>query len=164
MPGVGPLADGGRQGFAAAHGPLVDDEGRAGEEGGYGHSEQEGAQHAVEHEQAAVDVAPHHVAGFRLELVADGLEDERGEDEHPYPVGAAETGAVEQGKGGEESAAERDERGERELPLAPGRVDDEATLRFVAPKAENERVGTLHEEQEDEQTAQQGDEKPPVVL
>ena len=67
------------------------------------------------------------VAQLVLELIADSLQHEGEQDDHPQPVGTAETGAVEQGERGEEGSAEGDERGKREFPLATCRVDDHAS-------------------------------------
>ena len=53
-----------------------------------------------------------------LKLIADSLQHEGEENNHPKPVSAAEAGAIEERKGGEEGAAEGDEGGEGYLPFA----------------------------------------------
>ena len=106
---------------------LHDDEVAALEEGGYGTAQKQRTQQAVDDEAHLEGLGAEEVAELVLELVADGLQDEGEEDEHPQPVGPAEGGAIEQGERCEERSAEGDQRGEGELPLATRGVDDEAT-------------------------------------
>ena len=90
-----------------------------------------------------------------MKLIADGLDDEREEDDHPKPVGSAKTRAIEQREGGKERTAEGDERGERKLPFAARGVDDQTALVGSLAKFKDEGIGSLHEEQEDQQGSQQ---------
>ncbi len=145
------MADDGLRG--GRHVGLLDDEVAAVEEGGHGSAEQQGPHDAVEHEANLEGLGPEEVAEFVLELVAHGLHDEREEDEHPYPVGAAEAGAVEEGERGEERGPESGERGEGEFPLAPGGVDDEPPLLGRPAELEYHGVGALYEHQEHEESS-----------
>ena len=116
-----------------------------------------GQDYKVSHEPAQ------QVAQFRLELVGDGLEHEGDKQQDPDPVGTAETGAVKQWERGEERSAERYERGESELPFPSCRIDDQLPL-FLILGDEYQGVATLYEHQEDEKSAKQGNDGPPVVL
>ena len=162
VPAGGPAADGRRKLFA--HHVFVHHEVGAVEEGADGCAEEQGAEHAVQDEKPAIGVLAQEVAEFALELIADGLEHEAEEDEHPHPVGTAEAGAVEEGEGGKEGTAEGDEGGEGEFPLAAGAVDDECAFAFGAAEGENLCVGALHEHEEDDERAEETDEQPPVLL
>ena len=102
---------------------FLDDEVRALEEGGYGTAEEQRADDAVEREEELERLRAEEVAYLVLELIADGLQHEGEEDNHPQPVGTAEAGGIEQGEGGEEGSAEGDERGEGELNLLQHDVD-----------------------------------------
>ena len=53
-----------------------------------------------------------------LKLIADGLQHEGEENNHPEPVSAAEAGTIEKRERSKEGAAEGDEGGEGYLPLA----------------------------------------------
>ena len=82
------LRDGG--GELVGHHVFVHHEVGAVEEGADGCAEEQGAEHAVQDEKPAIGVLAQEVAEFALELIADGLEHEAEEDEHPHPVGTAE--------------------------------------------------------------------------
>lgn len=142
---------------------LVDDEVRTGEEGADGGSHDERPQTAVDQKESPECVPAQQVAQFRLELVGDGLEHEGDKQQDPDPVGTAETGAVKQWERGEERSAERYERGESELPFPSCRIDDQLPL-FLILGDEYQGVATLYEHQEDEKSAKQGNDGPPVVL
>ena len=79
------------------------------------------------------------------------LNHKREQDNHPQPVGSAETGAVEQWERGEEGSAEGDERGEGELPLSARGVDNEATLFFRFSQTEYQGVGSLYKHEKHQQ-------------
>ena len=76
-------------------------------------------------------------------------------DEHPEPVRAAETRGIKERKGGEQSAAEGDERGEGIFPLAAQYREHDFLLAVVPRKREEHGLAALHEEQEREQSAEQ---------
>ena len=99
-----------------------------------------------------------------MKFIAHGLEHESNENENPYPVRSAEAGAIEQRKRGKERTAEGDECREGKLPLAPCRVDEQ--LAFVLGLAGNEYqvVSSLYEEQEHQESAQEGNQEPPILL
>jgi len=162
VPGGGPAADGG--GELVGHHVFVHHKVGAVEEGADGRAEEKWAEHAVQDEEPTIGVLAQEVAELALELIAHGLQHKAEENEHPHPVCAAEAGAVEQGEGGEESAAEGDEGGEGEFPFTAGAVDDECTFVFGAAEVENLRVGALHKHQEDDERAEETDEQPPVLL
>lgn len=124
---------------------LGDIEAGAREERGHGAAQQQRPHDAVDDEEHLIGLLSEQVAGLGLELVRDGLQHEREQDNHPQPVRAAERGAVEQRERGEERAAERDERRERELPLAARGVDHEFTLLGRGADAQQQGVGALHE-------------------
>ena len=88
------------------------------EERGYGASKKQGTYDAIKNKEQAVSAGAEQIALTMLELIADGLQHEGEENNHPEPVGAAEAGAIEERKGGEEGAAEGDEGGEGYLPFA----------------------------------------------
>ena len=88
---------------------------------------------------------------FYPPYIAHRLNHKREQDDHPQPVGSAETGAVEQREWGEEGSAEGDERGEGELPFSPRGVDDEATLFFCFSQTENQGVGSLYKHEKHQQ-------------
>ena len=88
------------------------------------HAEKYAAYASVDEKEYVVGPRPENIARFRTELVADSLEDEAEQNQHPEPVGASETRGVEQRERGEESAPEHHQRGERQLPLASQSVDN----------------------------------------
>ena len=155
VPAGGPAADGRRELFA--HHVFVHHEVGAVEEGADGCAEEQGAEHAVQDEKPAIGVFAQEVAEFALEFIADGLEHEAEEDEHPHPVGTTEAGRVEEGEGGEEATAEDDQRSEGEFPLTADRVHEELAVELLLANAEEERLAPLHEEQEDEESTEDGD-------
>jgi hypothetical protein len=81
-----------------------------------------------------------------LELIAYGLQDEGEEDNHPKPIGSAETGRVEEGEGGEEGTSEGDEGCEGEFPLTACGVVDKAFAFFSPAQTAGHGVGTLHKQ------------------
>ena len=111
---------------------LFDDEVSPVEERGDGYAEQQRTDDAVDDKKPLERLCPEKVAHLALELVADGLQDECEEDNHPQPVGPAEAGAVKQGERGEERSAEGYERGERQFPLPARGVDYELAFLAVA--------------------------------
>ena len=139
-----------RQGIGINHIPFLHNDIGALEEGGHGAAQEQGTQDAIEHQEALEGLRTEEITQFILELIAHGLQHEGEEDEHPQPVGATEAGGIEQGEGSEESAAEGDQRGERELPLTTGGIDEQATLVGCLSQLEYHGVGSLHEKQEDE--------------
>ena len=126
--GVGPTTDDWRQGIDVDEVVLLDDEVATLEEGGYGSAQEQWAHNAVEHQEALERGGTEEIAEFVLELIADGLQHKRKEDEHPQPVGAAKRRRIEQRIGGKERSAEGDQRGECELPLATCAVDEQTSL------------------------------------
>ena len=144
--GVGPAADDGCHGCCVNEVALLDDEVAALEEGGYGTSQQQRTEDAVQHEECLERARTEQVAQLVLELIAHGLEDKGEEDDHPQPVGTAEGGAVEQWEGGEEGSAEGDERSERELPLTAGGVEHQATAFRRAAQGGDQGVGSLYKQ------------------
>ena len=159
---IGPPTDDGRGELREVR--LRHDEVAAVEERGHGTAQQRWSHNTVEHEEAAEGAGAQQVALLQLELIAHGLQHKREQDDHPQPVGTAEAGAVEQRERGEESAAEGDERGERDLPLAARRLEHQALLILRLSQAEHQRVGALHEEQEHEQRPEQRHDEPPILL
>ena len=91
-------------------------------------------------------VGTEEIAELVLELIADSLEYEGEENEHPEPIGTSETRRIEQGEGGKEGASEGDEGGEGELPLAACGVVDEAFAFFCPAQAAGHGVGTLYKQ------------------
>ena len=162
VPRVGPAADDGHR--EVAHVALVNHKVRPGEEGGHGRAQQQRAENAVEHQEALPYRLPFRAVHAGLKLVGHGLKHEREQNEHPGPIGTAEAGAVEQREGSEEGSAKGHQRGERELPLAPGGVDEQRTLFGSLAQLEEQRVSALHEKQEHQQSPQQRDEEPPIML
>ena len=149
MTGVRPAADDGLQ--TVGNIPLVYQEIAAVEEGGYGAAKKQRTHDAVDDEADLKGLWSKKITYLVLEFIAHGLNHKREQDDHPQPVGSAETGAVEQWERGEEGSTEGDERGEGELPLSPRRVDDEATLFFCFSQTENQGVGSLYKHEKHQQ-------------
>ena len=160
MPGACPRRDGGTDG----HGIASDGEFGTIEECAYGHTDKEGTEDAVDDKETAVASGAEDIAWLRLEFIGHSLKDEGKENEHPYPISTAKRGAVEQGERCKECAAEGDKGGESEFPFAAGGIDDKAAFGLVATKTENLAVGSLHEGEEHEESGQQADQEPPVLL
>ena len=116
MGGIRPAGDDRRDGINIDEIVLLDDEVRSDD--------------AVEGEEELERLRTEDVADLVLELIADGLQHECEEDNHPEPVGSAEAGGVEEGERGEEGTSERDERGERKFPLTACGVIDETSAFF----------------------------------
>ena len=148
--GIAPVADDRRQGSRIHQITLFDHEVRAFEEGGHSAAQQQWADDAVEEEEELEGAGTKEVANLVLELVADRLQHEGEEDDHPQPIGSAKRGGVEEGEGGKEGATKGDEGGEGEFPLASGGIEDQASAFFGIAQTTGQRVGSLYEEQEDE--------------
>ena len=149
MTGVCPSADDGLQ--TVGNIALVYQEIAAVEEGGYGSAKKQRTHDAVDDEADLKGFRSKKITYLVLEFIAHRLNHKREQDDHPQPVGSAETGAVEQWERGEESSAEGDERGEGKLPFSSRRVDDEATLFFRFPQTENQGVGSLYKHEKHQQ-------------
>ena len=104
--------------------------------------------HSVYHQKSAIRRLTQQIARLRLELIADGLQHESKQDNHPQPVGSAETRTVKQRERRKERPAERHERSKRKLPLPPRRVDYHLTLLFRLAQTKYQRVTPLHKQQE----------------
>ena len=127
---VGPTGDDGRNGSCINQILLGNDEVRALEERSYGTAQKQRTQQSVEDEAPLERLRAQEVAELVLELVADSLNDEGEEDDHPQPVGSAKRGGVEEGIGGEEGSTEGDQCSESELPLTAGRVQHQPLALF----------------------------------
>ena len=149
MTGVCPAADDGLQ--TVGNIALVYQKIAAVEEGGYGAAKEQRTYDAVDNEANLKGFRSKKITYLVLEFIAHGLNHKREKDDHPQPVGSAETGAVEQWKRGEEGSTEGDERGEGELPLPPRGVDDEATLFFRFSQTEYQGVGSLYKHEKHQQ-------------
>ena len=128
--GIAPVADDGRQSPCIDKIALFDHEVRAFEEGGHCTAQQQRADDAVEEEEELEGAGTEEVANLVLELIADGLQHEGEEDDHPQPIGSAERGGVEERKGGKEGTTKGDEGGEGEFPLASGGIEDQTSAFF----------------------------------
>ena len=149
MTGVCPSADDGLQ--TVGNIALVYQEIAAVEEGGYGTAKKQRTYDAIDDKANLKGLRSKKITYLVLEFIAHGLNHKREQDDHPQPVGSAETGAVEQWERGKEGSAEGDERGEGELPLSPRRVDDEATLFFRFSQTEYQGVGSLYKHEKHQQ-------------
>ena len=94
MTGVRPAADDGLQ--TVGNIPLVYQEIAAVEEGGYGAAKKQRTHDAVDDEADLKGLWSKKITYLVLEFIAHGLNHKREQDDHPQPVGSAETGAVEQ--------------------------------------------------------------------
>ena len=94
MTGVCPAADDGLQ--TVGNIALVYQKIAAVEEGGYGAAKEQRPHDAVDDEADLKGLWSKKITYLVLEFVAHGLNHEREQDDHPQPVGSAETGAVEQ--------------------------------------------------------------------
>ena len=97
-------------------------------------------------------------------MKVNSLKHKTEQNQHPHPIGSAETGAIKEREGGEEGTAEGNEGREGKFPLAARGVDNELTLLLGLSEAEDEGIGSLDEEQEDEDASQQAHQEPPVGL
>jgi hypothetical protein len=149
MTGVCPSADDGLQ--TVGNIALVYQEIAAVEEGGYGTAKKQRTYDAIDDKANLKGFRSKKITYLVLEFIAHGLNHKREQDDHPQPVGSAETGAVEQWERGEEGSAEGDERGEGELPLSARGIDDEATLFFCFSQTENQGVGSLYKHEKHQQ-------------
>ena len=120
--------------------------------------------HAIRWPNGSIRILAQQIARLQLEFVADGLQHEAKEDNHPQPIGPAEAGTIKQGEGSEEGASEGNERRERKFPLAPRREHQHAPLFFRLTQTEQERIAPLHKKQKHQDGSQQGDHKPPILL
>ena len=148
--GIAPVADDGCQCSCIHQIALFDHEVRAFEEGRYSAAQQQWADDAVEEEEELEGAGTKEVANLVLELVADRLQHEGEEDDHPQPIGSAERGGIEEGEGGKEGTTKGDEGGEGEFPLASGGIEDQTSAFFGIAQTTGQRVCSLYEEQEDE--------------
>ena len=96
MPAVAPMADDRHN--LVHHIALIDIKIGPCEEGSYRTSQEQRADHTVDHQKSTVSLLPEQVARFALKFVADSLQYEAEKNDHPKPIGAAETGTVEQRK------------------------------------------------------------------
>ena len=129
-----------------------------------GHTQQQRPEEAVDEQEGVVGALPEDIRGLSAVFVGHCLHDETEQNGHPDVDRAAERRGVEQRERGEERPAERHERSKRKLPLPPRRVDYHLTLLFRLAQTEYQRIATLHEQQENKYSAQQGYYKPPVLL
>ena len=162
-PRRGPLRDG-RVAADVGHVHPIDREVGPGEQRAHGHAEQQRPRHAVDDEERVVGPLAEKVIGLAPELVGHSLDHENEQNGHPDVERTPEARAVKERERGEERAAERNERREGELPLAPERVDDHRALLVGASDRVKQPLSALDEEQEDEQRAEQRNDQPPVVL
>lgn len=135
-----------------------------GEKRGHRCAEQQRAGDPINNQEYLIGTLAQQIPLLRLVFVRDGLQDEAKQDQHPNPIRPAEARGIEQGEGGKEGTAEGDERREGELPLAPSRIEEHLLLHFGLPDLEEKRLPALHEEQEDQQSAQQRYYRPPILL
>ena len=129
----------------------------------HGYAQQHGAHDAVDEQQRVVETRAVDVARLGPVLITDGLDNETEQDEHPQPIGTAETRTVEQRERGKEGAAKSHQRRVGQLPLAAHRVDEQRALVGLAVVDEH-RLAALHHEQEHQQRAQHRHDEPPVIL
>ena len=162
VPAIAPGTD--HRGRRVGNGHLVHRKVGARKEGAHGCAHQEGGQDTVDHQGHPEALHAQQVFLLVLEFIGHGLEHEGDQKQHPNPVGAAETGAVEQREGSEESAAEGDQRSEGEFPFTAGGIENHALLHIAQAPVAQVQVGALHKHQGHQQTAQQGNQAPPIVL
>ena len=94
MTGVCPAADDWLQTIGNI--ALVYQEIAAVEEGSYGSAKKQRTHDAVDNEADLKGLRSKKITYLVLEFIAHGLNHKREQDDHPQPVGSAETGAVEQ--------------------------------------------------------------------
>ena len=136
----------------------------AGVKGADRRADQENADRAVDKEKAFVNQAAIDVPRFFAELVADRLEDEGEEDQDPHPVGAAEGGGIEFGKGGKQRPAEENQGGEGHLPFAAQGIDDQVLFGLGFGHLPQQALPALDKGQKQKQAADHGTEQPPEML
>ena len=136
MPSVGPTADDGHH--RLRHAALVHIEGRTREKRGYRSAQQDRPHHAVHYQKGTIRILAQQITRLQLKFVANGLQHEAEEDNHPQPIGTAEAGTIEQREGSKEGTAEGNERRERKFPLAPCREHQHTPLFFRLTQTEQE--------------------------
>ena len=162
MTGIGPTAD--DRHHRICNITFIDIERRPRKERCHSTAQQHRSHHSVQHKEHTICLLSQQVTRLRLKLIADRLQHESKQDYHPQPIGTAEARAVKQRKRCKKSTAKRYERSERKLPFTPRRVDYHFALLFRLAQTEYQRIATLHEQQENKYSAQQGYYKPPVLL
>ena len=143
---------------------FIDHELRPGEERGHRRAKQQRAGNTINNKEHLIGTLAQQVSLLRLVFVRDSLQNEAKQDQHPNPIRPAEARGIEQGERGKEGTAEGDERREGELPFTPGRVEEHLLLHLRLPDLEEKRLPALHEEQENQQSAQQRYYRPPILL
>ena len=104
------------------------------------------------------------IAGCLAVLKGECLNDEKQQDADPQPVGTSETGGVEQGEGSEGGTSECHESREGYFPFVPC-ISYYKILFFLGRcGAEQQTLGTLHEQQEHKDGSEKGYQSPPVML
>ena len=94
----------------------------------HNHPQQQWSENAVDAEQCVVEFGAVHITHFAPIFVGNGLNHETQQNEHPQPVGATETGGIEQGEGGEKGAAKGHQGGESEFPFSAHRMNHERAV------------------------------------
>ena len=129
----------------------------------HSHTQQQWSENAVDAEQCVVEFGAVHITHFAPIFVGNGLNHETQQNEHPQPVGATETGGIEQGEGGEKGAAKGHQGGESEFPFSAHGMNHERAVVGIF-HADEHRLSALHEKQKHKQGSQYGDNEPPIVL
>ena len=101
----------------------------------------------IEPEEAKVVIETNEQEKVETDMIA-------GETKNQQAVSTAKAGTVEQRERSEEGAAESDKGSKSKLPLASCGVYQQGTFFVIASQREQQRVATLHKEQEHQQSTQ----------
>ena len=136
MPAVGPATDDGHQ--RITHIILVDNECRTGEKRSYRTAQQHRTHYSVDDQKHTIGVLTQKIARLRLKFVTDSLQYETEQNNHPKPVGTAETGAIEQWERSEKGTTESNQCSKRKLPLTSRRIDHHFAVFFRLAQTEQQ--------------------------
>ena len=146
------------------YGHFIHHELGPGKESSHRSSDEKRPQHPVQKEEDAVGIRAQHIAASQLKFIRNRLQHETEQNKHPHPVGPAETGAVKERERGKERPAEHHQRGEGELPLAPGSQQQHTPLLFTSAQSPDERLPALHKHEKHQQRPKQCYKEPPIML
>ena len=134
------------------------------EESSHSRTQQQRADHSVQHQKELISTLAQPVSQFRLKLIRHRLQHKAEKDNHPQPVSPSKTGAVEQRERSKESSSKSDQSCEGKFPFTSCGVHKQSTFVFCTSQAIQQRVSSLHKQQKHQQCTQQRNQEPPVML
>ena len=119
---------------------------------------------AVDQQKIFIGSLSQEITGFGAEFVRDRLDHKGKKYGHPHPVGSAEAGGIEEGKGSKKCSPEGHQGGKGKLPFSPQGIDQEGSLCLCPGYPEKKGLTALHKKQEDQDRSQQRYNNIPVLL